>query len=136
MNTDPNGLAFLPAQWVKFFQRAGILGDALARATTDKARAIVVGKYLSARVGRTIPVCVVGRAGKATLRVIDGRAREKRYWIEVVWDAGAGDGAKTHKPKPGGTVEATHSLNTAVTPPSPRKLVPCVEGGNDEEWED
>ena len=87
MNPTSTDRALAPAQWVKFLDRAGVIVDTPTKAATAHAKAIAAGKYLAAKVGRTVPVSDNGRTGKATLRVSEERARGKRYWFEIEWDS-------------------------------------------------
>lgn len=112
---------------------AGLTPQALADAKTPHAKAIKLGQWLSAKVGREMPVCVGGRNGKAVLRVIGARANEKRYYLEITWDRAqkpdlpeVPDGG-TSKPKKKEKTSGKHK--TTTKPAGNRKT-----GGNDEEW--
>lgn len=97
-----------PAEWEKLFQDANVRVEELTASKSARAKAVKIGQFLSPLVGRGVPIQVKGRTGQAVLRVQEGRAKEKRYFFEVVWEApateepapsGAGkpSGAKKHK---------------------------------------
>jgi hypothetical protein len=120
------------AKWVPILDAAGLTPQALADAKTPHAKAIKLGQWLSAKVGREMPVCVGGRNGKAVLRVIGARANEKRYYVEITWDRAqkpdlpkAPDGG-TSRPKK----EKLSGKHKVVTKPAGKRKT----GGNDEEW--
>ncbi len=121
------------AKWVPILDAAGLTPQALADAKTPHARAIKLGQWLSAKVGREMPVCVGGRSGKAVLRVIGARANEKRYYVEITWDRAQ----KLDLPEApeGGTPkskkkEKQSGKHKAVTKPVGKRN----SGGNGEEW--
>ena len=121
------------AKWVPILDAAGLTPQALADAKTPHARAIKLGQWLSAKVGREMPVCVGGRNGKAVLRAIGARANEKRYYVEITWD-------RAQEPVPpkalkGGVSkpkkkEESSGKHKAVTKPAGKHK----SGGNDEKW--
>jgi hypothetical protein len=98
----------------------------------ERAKAIAAGKYLATMVDHTVQVTVNGRTGKATLRVVEARAREKRYWFEIIWDDNNSNETRPSKPapKPSKNVPKKAKLEPAVTPTSNPPA-----GGNDEKWE-
>jgi hypothetical protein len=126
------------AKWLPVVQSAGVLTEVLGQAKNDQARAIAVGKFLSAKVGQEIPVTQGGRTGKAVLRSAGGRARQKTYYFEVVCDAPptapapAVPGAARHKGEP------SRRKKSKKQKPRPEKLAAKSKrartGGNDEQW--
>jgi len=121
------------AKWLPILDAAGLTPQSLADAKTPHARAIKLGQWLSAKVGRELRVCIRGRNGKAVLRVIGARANEKRYYVEITWD-------RAQKPAPPkalkGSVskpkkkEKSSGKHKAVTKPAGKHK----SGGNEEEW--
>jgi hypothetical protein len=136
VNPNANNRALPPAQWIRFLERAGTIIDTLGKATTPHAKAIAAGKYLAAKVGRTVPVCIGGRTGKATLRVVEGRAREKRYWFEVEWDPESPPETIQPAVAPASMPENTDNSGAApVKPAAPSEIGAPANGGNGEAWE-
>jgi len=86
---------FTAAEMLRFF--AGPRAEELQACQSTRARAIKVGQFLAPKVGREVPVEVDGRAGKAVLRVEEGRAKERRYYFEFSWD-----GDEKRQGRPGG----------------------------------
>ncbi|MBP3957796.1 hypothetical protein J8F10_21295 [Gemmata sp. G18] len=135
MTQKPNPARALPAaKWVPILDAAGLTPQAFADAKTPHARAIKIGQWLSAKVGRETPVHVGGRNGTAVLRVIGARANEKRYYFEVTWDSAApaalppppkGEPSKTKK-KP-----KQNEKHKAKARPSAKHK---HKAGNDEAW--
>jgi hypothetical protein len=73
----------LPAAgWISIFERAGILREQL-RNGSNHSRAIRIGNFFGPLIDREVPILLQGRAGRATLRVHEGRARSKRYGFEI-----------------------------------------------------
>jgi hypothetical protein len=139
MTPKPHDRARPPAQWVKYLERAGVLGDALTRANGDRAKAIATGKYLSAKVGRTIPICINDRTGTATLRFGEARAHEKRYWFEVVWNRDQPSETNPTPPMPPNIATLTkQQVGSSPNAPTPAEPLPTassvVREGNGEEW--
>jgi len=126
----------LPAmQWLPILDAAGLTPPTLGDAKTPHARAIKLGQWLSAKVGREIPVCFRDRNGKAVLRVIGVRANEKRYYFEITWD--------DPTPARGATAEPEKKRKTGDEGKRKKPLphTPSQKGehkrrdvGNDEEW--
>jgi hypothetical protein len=70
------------AGWISIFEQAGILREQL-RNGSNHSRAIRIGNFFGPLIDREVPILVQGRAGRATLRVQAGRARSKRFWLEI-----------------------------------------------------
>lgn len=134
-NSNPNLERALPAaKWIPILDAAGITPQALADAKTPHARAIKIGQWLSAKVGRETPVCVGGRNGTAVLRVIGARANEKRYYFEVTWDS-----ARPPKPSPPKGESSRAKKKGKQSEEHKAKAKPASKhkhkaGGNDEKW--
>lgn len=143
MNEAKSIRALTAAKWVRFFEAAGVMSDVLAAARGEQARAIAVGKFLSGKVGREVPITIGGRTGKAILRAAEGRSRQKSYYFEDVWDSSkqtrpapakksrAADrprskGVSTGKKERKATEPHKGSAGAKHTRPRP--------GGNDERW--
>jgi hypothetical protein len=75
-------VAIPAAKWLKFINAAGIEIPGLAEAKSERARSILLGKWLGVNVNRLIPVTHNGQEGNAYIRVIAMRSREKRYYVE------------------------------------------------------
>lgn len=75
------------AKWLPHFGRADVLTKVLAEARSEKAKAVLVGKFLGQNLNCPVPILVDGRSGTATLRVEQGRSKSKLYHFEVEWDA-------------------------------------------------
>jgi hypothetical protein len=80
-------------EWGRYFREANVRVGELDSCRSSRARAIRIGQFLTPNVGREVPVEVNGRAGRAVLRVEEGRAKVKRYFFEVTWDDAAAAGA-------------------------------------------
>lgn len=135
-NSTPKPERALPAaKWVPILDTAGLALPILGDAKTPHARAIKLGQWLSAKVGRETPVCIEGRNGKAVLRVIGARANEKRYYFEVTLESAPepepapAPKAKTPKLKKKAKQNEKHKI--ASKPAGKRKH---NVGGNDEGW--
>ena len=83
------GRKLTPTDWAPYFRSANVLTEDMEGSKGTKARAIRIGQFLSPKVGRQVPIQVDKLEGKATLRSVTGRAKEKRYWLEVEWDDAA-----------------------------------------------
>jgi len=113
---------------VPLFTSAELLDAVAGDAKTPRARAIRLGQWLRARVGRAVPVCHGGRTGTAVLRAVPARAKEKRYYFEVAWD-------ESPPPDPPPAGEAATEPPVADPDPAPPPAIPLVvAGGNGEEW--
>jgi hypothetical protein len=121
-----------PAGWVRFAEMAGVCADALGHARSDRAKAIVVGKFLSGKVGREIPVKVSGRQARAVLKVIEGRARERRYYFEVVFETDDADGAGSGKRRQKGPATDSNATSRGQRASSTRRKP--AANGNSEDW--
>ena len=132
------GDKLLPSDWLPIFKRAGILAETLTDLVSKHAKSIRAGQFLSPNVGRTVPIQANRRSGQATLRVeFANRAKGKRYFFEVTWDAPAVDGKLEAEP----TTKPTGPPKPALKshPPTPSAAKPPAPGvsrpGNDEPWE-
>jgi hypothetical protein len=136
--------ALTAAKWVRFFEAAGVMSDVLAAARGEQARAIAVGKFLSGKVGREVPITIGGRTGKATLRAAEGRSRQKSYYFEVVWDspkqtspAPAKKPSGAERPRSKGVGAAKKKDRKATEPHKGSAVAKHARprpGGNDERW--
>lgn len=72
--------------WEAYFRKAKVRIDDLEACKSSKSRTIKIGLFLSPNVDRAVPIEFKGRTGKAVLRVVKDRAKEKRYFFEVTWD--------------------------------------------------
>lgn len=122
------------AKWLPILAAAGISPPALDDAKTPHAKAIKLGLWLSAKVGREIPVCVRGRRGKAVLRAIKSRSRETQYRVEVTWE-------RAQVPESTPPVKVVKTATKKENPsakghavPKPPAVRKHTTGGNDEEW--
>jgi hypothetical protein len=123
---DPNHFGRRPQEWVAVFHDARLRQPELANAG-DRAKAIAVGRFLSGRLGRAVPVQAGELAGLATLRVQPQRSRQRRYWFEVVWGNASPPGPASPPPPAG----AVGGAPPAATPPGPASPPPPACGGND-----
>jgi hypothetical protein len=125
------------AKWLPIIDAAGITPPGLADAKTQRARAIKVGQWLSAKVGREMPVSISGRDGKAVLRVFGARANEKRYYIEVTWNQAQASDLPTESKRRSESpkIKAKAKVKTKTKPTTEMKgrTKPTTEG-NDENW--
>ncbi len=69
------------------FGKADVLTKVLAESKSERAKAVLVGKFLGQSLNCPVPILVDGRNGIATLRVEQGRSKSKLYHFEVQWDA-------------------------------------------------
>jgi hypothetical protein len=133
-----------PGAWEAFFRKAGVLVPELDGCLSQRARAILIGKFLSPLVGRRVPFEVQGRTGEAELCVTEGRSREKNYFFRVRWETPplAEPGAK---PPAAPAQRLDHNCAPAergpctafATETSPDEGVPATgmqSPGNDEAW--
>jgi hypothetical protein len=140
-----------PKDWEPYFRKAKVRVKDLDDCMSNKAKTIKIGHFLSPNVNREVPVEVQGRAGKAVLRVEEGRAKGKRYFFEVTWDDGAvAAPASSVKHPAAKNVQKTTEKKSAVkakkakgTEPAPNlktkprgkgKLARGQAGGNVEDW--
>ena len=135
-NSTPKPERALPAaKWVPILEAAGLALSVLGDAKTPHARAIKLGQWLSAKVGREMPVCVGGRNGKAVLRVIGARANEKRYYFEVILESAPqpepapAHKAKTPKLKKKAKQNEKHKIASKPTGKHKHNV-----GGDEERW--
>jgi hypothetical protein len=84
-----------PSEWIRYFEMAKIRTDELENCRSNHAKAIRAGQFLSPHVNRPVRIEVNGRTGTATLKAEDGRAKERRYFFEVVWDDAPPSGRTT-----------------------------------------
>lgn len=136
----PSPTTKLPAaEWVKFFERGDVLTKELADVKSARAKAIKIGQFLSSCLGREVGVEAGGRAGRARLRVEEGRANKKLYSFEIVWDAApelAGDPAVASLPptRTGTSITKRETCPSPSSMPTPAGRAPSLPGGNDEQW--
>lgn len=93
IKSKQTGVGLIPSKWEKFFITAGVGSDAATARGSERGKSIRFGNFLSRFVGRQVLISVKGRTGKATLRMVEGRARKKQYHFEIAWD----DKAPTEK---------------------------------------
>ena len=86
-NVNANAVGLPAGEFEKIFLKAYVLTDALSNAKSAKSKATKIGNFLTSKVGREVPINVNGRTGKATLCMRQGRARQKVYFFEVLWDS-------------------------------------------------
>src|SRR5262249_847901 len=84
------------------FHKAGVLVEELGACKSSRAKATKIGQFFGPLKGREVPIQVSGRTGRAILRVEEGRAKERRYYCEVVWDDAPEPRAKAAAPAGGG----------------------------------
>jgi len=75
-----------PSKWEDMFRRAKVQVEALDAARSERARATLLGSFLSQNIGREVPIEVKGRTGKARLLAVDAGKKQRRYWFEITWD--------------------------------------------------
>lgn len=145
--------------WLRYFAKADLLNKELAEAKSTRAKSILIGRFLSRNVDRTVPMQAMGRSGLATLRVEARRSNRKRYFFEVRWDTepegtAARGAVATETPVTGeasGVVRApaptarsacTRVSNDIVVAGAPTRsstapgpLPRSPDAGNDEAWE-
>ena len=131
----------LPAgEWLNIFRSAKVESERLDAAKSAQGRATIIGNFLARMVGREVPIEVVGRTGKATLRTGAGRGNKKLYWFDVSFD---GDQPGDDTQSPGDNGAPRKLLRNApkklqVEPrdnPIDRRPAPgLVPAGNNEAW--
>ncbi len=135
----------LPAgKWEPLFKKAGVEKERLEAAKSEKARTTILGNFLAQNVGREVPVEVNGQTGKATLHMIIGRAKQKQYLFEVVWDKP--EDKRPDKPKgkslskPSGpqpvktkSQKCSRSDVKMISAPKEQKRLIAIQGNN-ESW--
>jgi hypothetical protein len=97
-----------PKSWEPYFRTARVLVEDLDACKSARAKTVKIGLFFGRNVGREVPIEDKGRTGKAVLRVDEGRARERRYYFEVMWD----DEAST---KTGSELTMTSEKSTELT---------------------
>jgi len=115
------------AGWISIFERAGILGEQL-RNGSNHSRAIRIGNFFGPLIDREVPILVQGRAGRATLRVHQGRARSKCFWFEIAFNRD-----DEHEPRTsaaGAIVEPTSQVRSegGVEGPAANPVVQLASG--------
>jgi hypothetical protein len=78
-----------PKEWVSVFRESGLGQKELVPGGPERSHSTFVGKFFTSRVGKAVPVQVGDKVGEATLRAKPGAARQRLYWIEVVWQDAA-----------------------------------------------
>lgn len=80
----------LAGEMMRIFENAKVLTDQLEGAKSEKAKATLMGNFLSQHVNREVPIQHRGRTGVAKLCVDINKSRKtKRYYFEVTFDDGA-----------------------------------------------
>jgi hypothetical protein len=129
-----------PAEWEPIFRRAGVALDKLDQAKSKKSKSTHLGNFLAQHVGREVEVEREGRTYRAKLCVMDGRARSRRYYFEIIVpepDQANGDlptacAAVDANPKSVAETDAANNLPEAAAPQ--RTKSEDRADGNDEEW--
>lgn len=133
------------SEWESIFRRARVMVEELDVTASSRSRATRIGRFLGPLLGRPVPVQVRDRQGTAILRVHEGRARERRYYFDIAWQAGE-PGSDTPPCSRGATTEhrrwPVSSPSNGASPPE-RIGPPATEnrprpnpmpGGNSEAW--
>ncbi len=135
------------AKWEILFKKAGIEREKLEATKSERARTTIIGNFLSQNVGREVPIEINGQIGKATLRVVVGSAKQKRYFFEILWDepkaqrpvkskdkiqtpSKVGSKKKVTTAKKSGDVVSKKIVKKTVTKPTRNRET----RGNDESW--
>jgi hypothetical protein len=117
----------LPSDWVPLFTQAGVLSRELRDNPKEHAKAVRVGQFLNANIGRPVRIETADRSGQGTLRVAGRRSRQTWYVIEVVWEQP--DGTAVPGGAPSLAVEPDGEPTRDDSPPPPPPA-----GGNDLDW--
>jgi hypothetical protein len=80
---DPSGKGRPAGSWAGVAEDAGVLREKLFDCSSARARATLVGTFLSGKVGRTVPIEAADAPRHATLRKREVRAGGKLYYLEV-----------------------------------------------------
>ena len=107
-----------PSKWEDMFRRAKVQVEALDAAKSERARATLLGSFLSQNIGREVPIEVKGRTGKARLLAVDAGKKQRRYWFEITWDEERPADVR-QEPVPD-TKPITPTRNGAAEPPALR----------------
>lgn len=133
------------SEWEPIFRRAHVLAEELDASASKKSRATRIGRFLGPLLDRQVPVQVRDRQGTATLRVREGRARERRYFFVFAWESGE-PGTNCPPCSGGATAEPRRwAVSSPSNGASPQERVgpPATEnrprpnptlGGNAEVW--
>jgi hypothetical protein len=148
VQTVTHGLA--AKEWLEIFRRTGVEQERLEHAKSDRGRATIIGNFLGRQINREVGIEVNGRAGKATLRSVQGRSGKTLYYFEIVWDdeQRASDATAPLDPAPDGETQparraaaarstTTTSPGRASTQESPidrRVALGSTAAANDEAW--
>jgi hypothetical protein len=138
----------VPKEWEPYFRRANVHVEELDACKSKQCRAIKIGRFLSPKVGREVPILIKGRAGKATLQVAVGRAKEKRYSFKVTWDDQVATVGVTKKSAPAKKKRTTTKKPKTAEPTPKAKIKPAAKvkkpaqgkpaknpgKGNNEDW--
>ena len=142
MHTKRKQKAIPAGKWEILFKKASIEKEKLEVAMSERGRSTIIGNFLSQNVGREVPIEINSRTGKATLRMVLGSGKQKRYFFEILWDEPKGEKKTPSKTgskkvviakKAGGAVSKKNIVkNNAVAKPV-RKRETQV---NHEAWEE
>ena len=141
----------------QIFENAKVLTDQLEGAKSERAKATLIGNFLSQHAGREIPIQHRRRTGLARLCVDVNKSRKtKRYYFEVKFDDDTveGETARTNTLDLGDVDDDNsdddstgdeESVAPVEIPDDPKKDRSCKSGrkskatsakvrGNDEQW--
>jgi len=144
---ESNARGVPPKDWASVFTKAGVLVEELSTGKGKHAKSTRIGQFLTRFIGREVQIEVRGRSGRATLRVVTRRAKEKRYFFEVEWDVTAvespvSDVSRSASAKPADTTQRSRRQKQNRKRSSPRTATPQPatttgdrsSGGNAEVW--
>jgi hypothetical protein len=107
-----------PSKWEDIFRRAKVQVEALDAARSERARATLLGNFLSQNIDREVPIEIKDRTGKARLLAVDAGKNQRRYWFEITWDEERPADVR-QEPVPD-TKPITPTRNGAAEPPALR----------------
>jgi hypothetical protein len=122
---DPTNFGKAAKEWLPTLREARLLQKQQHESASDHAQAIAAGKFFGSRLDKPVPITVGNKAGTATLRVQPTRSRQKRFWLQVVWDAPGEDGTPQIQTPPdtageqSTTAEAATQAATEISPTQP-----------------
>ena len=94
-----------------------------------------MGNLLTRHVGREVPIEVGDRTGKAKLCRDDDRAKTKRYFFRVAWDAEpAATETEAMDKRVEGEKKGKGAAGESPSPALAGSERSCESGGNEEEW--
>ena len=77
----------LPAsKWETCSRTQASSGKSSKLRKASRPKRTILGNFLSQNVDSEVPIVIRNRTGRATLRMKLGRAKQKRYFFELVWD--------------------------------------------------